>query len=470
MKAEDSPQATPQPTPAPQPAPAPAATQSTFSAAQWGQSQIPIDPALQQPPQHTAPPTYQYHPYSHYPQAQYANYHHYAPPQHQQQVVPQTQPTTTSTARPPTTQPTQAMAPSQQQQQSSSIDTADIATLNDALGSAGVDLRAEEETLHRSNDQYHQYRPYEDRSRKQPTSPAFDNRVLGPMIRAIGTQHKVPTIREDAITYIALALRYRLQELLEGMIAASAHRTDDQWDGEPGLYEDGSPMWSVLVRSDTAKVLAAMERVEREEEMKVRRERKEKLEAAAQAIQVAQQAATAGMAVDSVGGGGGGGQGGGEDADGQPKKKKKKEGPGVTARNMSEDVRKKMSNAVASQAAGLSTQKYAWMNAAAAQPAKKATPAPVAASASTTPGAGAVGGGSGTPGLSPATTTAPAVSASSGSGWARPYVSSNKHPSQGGSQKDDGDHRRVVTLRDAMFVVENEKGHGGGRGSARGWT
>jgi hypothetical protein len=49
----------------------------------------------------------------------------------------------------------------------------------------------------------------------------------------------------------------------------------------------------------------------------------------------------------------------------QPKKKKKKEGPGVTARNMSEDVRKKMSNAVASQAAGLSTGKYAWMNAAA---------------------------------------------------------------------------------------------------------
>jgi hypothetical protein len=49
------------------------------------------------------------------------------------------------------------------------------------------------------------------------------------------------------------------------------------------------------------------------------------------------------------------------------KKRQRKEGPGVTARNMLEDVREKISNAVATQAARLGG-KYAWMNAANAPP------------------------------------------------------------------------------------------------------
>ncbi len=139
--------------------------------------------------------------------------------------------------------------------------------------------------------------------------------------------------------------------------------------------------------------------------------------------------------------------------DGQPKKKKKKvDGPGVTARNMSEDVRKKMSNAVASQAAGLG-QKYAWMNASAAAP-----PAPKPKPAVSTTSAG----------LSSATTTTPASTTAGGS-WARPYVSTVKG-SQGAASPREEDKRRAITIRDAMFVVEKERGHGGGKGSARGWT
>jgi len=34
--------------------------------------------------------------------------------------------------------------------------------------------------------------------------------------------------------------------------------------------------------------------------------------------------------------------------------------------------------------------------------------------------------------------------------------------------KEEEDSRLQVTLRDLMFVVERERGHGGGRGSARG--
>ncbi|KAJ3483794.1 hypothetical protein NLI96_g6079 [Meripilus lineatus] len=417
---------------------------TTFSAAQWGTSNPALQPQTQQPT--TTTPYAHYASYQHYPQASYSHYQY--PPQ---------QPAASQPSQTPTTVAVTTVAP-KQPAQATTMDTTDVATLNDALGSAGVDLRAEEEGLHRSFDQYQSYRPYEDRSRKQPLSPNFDLRYLGPIIREIGTKHKVTNVPEDSVNYVALALRARLQDLVTAMIAASAHRTDTQYDRPSALYEDETPMWNLRVRNDVAKQLAAIEKVEREEEMKVRRERKERAEmAAAHAANLAAQASGGGtpMAVDGPTASSGGGEDGGDG--GAPKKKKKKDGPGVTARNMSEDVRKKMSNAVASQAAGLGTGKYAWMNAANAATPSKPKPSTPAAS-SPAPG-----------GLTPATTTAPAISATaSNGGWARPYVSS-KAAKQTTPPKED-DNRRLVTLRDAMFVIENERGHGGGRGSARGWS
>ncbi|KAH7922051.1 hypothetical protein BV22DRAFT_1037913 [Leucogyrophana mollusca] len=359
---------------------------------------------------------------------------------------PQTQarPQTVTTTTPTTT--TQANA------SNSGMDTADVATLNDALGSAGVDLRAEEESLQRSYDSHQSYRPYEDRSRKQPTTPSFDARFIGATMRTIGTQHKVTKIPEDSVNYLALALRARLQDLVTAMIGAAHHRTDSQFDRPASLYDNGTPMWSIVVRSDVAKQLAALEKIEREEETKIRRERKERADlAAAHAANLAAQASGSGaaMAVDD------------DDGSGGAKKKKKKEGPGVTARNMSEDVRKKMSNAVASQAAGLGG-KYAWMTAANANNAAASKPKPVATT-TTAATTASVGGAT-----SPATTTAPAASATPATSWARPYVS--KMPTSASSQAMEDDDRMVVNMRDAMFVIENERGHGGGRGAARGWV
>lgn len=437
MKTEDGVQAPQQPQ-AQQPPPPQQPTTTTFSAAQWG-SQIPIDPALQQqsqpqtqPQQHATTPQYSH--YQAYQQYQHSYSHYQYAPQATQQTQMATLPAAPAK---PAAAPTPA---------TSALDTTDVTKLNDALGSAGVDLRAEEESLHRTFDQYQSYRPYEDRSRKQPPRPSFDTRILGTRIRDIGTQHKVTKVPEESVNYLALALRARLQDVVEAMIEASTHRTDTQFDRPPSQYEDGTSMWRILVRADVSKQLATIERVEREEETKIRRERKERSEmAAAHAAALAAQASGSNMVVD------------GEMEDGQPKKKKKKaDGPGVTARNMSEDVRKKMSNAVASQAAGLGT-KYAWMNAsAAAAPAAKAkaaaAPAPAAPSA-----------------LTPATTTTPAASAGNASTWARPYVLS-KSSQQNSTTPESDDKRRPITLRDAMFVIEKEKGHGGGRGAARGWT
>lgn len=231
------------------------------------------------------------------------------------------------------------------------------------------------------------------------------------------------------------------------MIEASAHRTDTQFDRPASMYEDGKPMWSVSVRRDVAKQLAALEKAEREEEMKIRRERKElAAQHAAALAAVSPGGATTTTASAPVE----------EEVEGPKKKKKKTEGPGVTAKNMSEDVRKKMSNAVASQAAGLGTGKYAWMNAANTVPAPKPKPAaPSTPSSAPSPAAGTEkGNGSGSGGAG---------------GWARPYVSAaNKSQSTTTTPQDD--NKRLVTLRDAMFVVGKERGHGGGRGAARGWV
>ena len=79
-------------------------------------------------------PRSQYYYASHYPQSSYGHYHQYTP----QQTAQTAQPAQTSQS----TQPLHTQtALTRQNTQTNSVDTADIATLNDALGSAGVDLR-----------------------------------------------------------------------------------------------------------------------------------------------------------------------------------------------------------------------------------------------------------------------------------------------------------------------------------------
>ncbi|KAF9030447.1 hypothetical protein BDZ89DRAFT_1132368 [Hymenopellis radicata] len=404
----------------------PPATPAPTAYPQWPTTHIPIDPALQQQPATTtAASAYQhYQPFSYYTGYQY---------QTSAPTTPQVQ-----QVRPVQVAPAQSAHASG----SGAVDSSDIATLNDALGSAGVDLRAEEESLQRSqqsNSMMYRSAYSEDRTRKQAAKPSFDTHFLGTTMRTISTEHKIRTVPEDSVNYMALALRARLQDLITAMIAAAHHRTDTQFDRPASLYEDDQPMWSILLRSDVAKQLAAIEKIEREEETRIRRERKERTDmAAAHAAALAAQAAGGPNAAADTSFEDGG--------EGGSKKKRKKDGPGVTARNMSEDVRKKMSNAVASQAAGIGG-KYSWMTAANAS-----SPTPAKSKPAASP--------------SPATTTAPA----STGGWARPYVSAKKTTTTSTPAPVEQDTRLPVTLRDAMFVVEKERGHGGGRGAARGWV
>jgi hypothetical protein len=62
-------------------------------------------------------------------------------------------------------------------------------------------------------------------------------------------QHQLAT----STVLLALALRARLQDLVTAMVFAAQHRTDTQFDHPVSLYENGTPMWSIVVRSDVAK-------------------------------------------------------------------------------------------------------------------------------------------------------------------------------------------------------------------------
>ncbi|KDQ15099.1 hypothetical protein BOTBODRAFT_54954 [Botryobasidium botryosum FD-172 SS1] len=370
--------------------------------------------------------------------------HHPPPaqvPRPQQQQQPQQQhPQQQQTQHHPPPQQAVQQTPAPPQSQ---LDTADVATLRDALGSAGIDIRAEEEAIHRGQDmgqsQYMGAR--EDRSHKQTV---IDSRLMGQVVRGIATKHNVTKVSEDSVNYLALALRARLQSIIGSALSATSHRTASQFSRPPGLYPDGSPMWTEVVRRDVGKQLTVLEKVEREDEQRARRERREKMEAG-------DSAGVSGVnGGPEVGGIAGDAGALGVDEDGK-KRKKKTDGPGVTARNMSEDVRKKMSDAVATRAAGLGANKYAWMTAgASASPAAK-KPNPPAAAA-----------GSSAPSTTPTPLPRAAAPPPAGSGWARAYVA----PKQATAEDDS----KTVTLRDLMFVVQRERGHGGGRGSAKGWT
>jgi len=109
---------------------------------------------------------------------------------------------------------------------------------------------------------------------------------------------------------------------------------------------------------------------------------------------------------------------------------------------MSEETKKKLSNNVANAAAGF-TDRYKWMSSGGARPTPRG-------------GAGAGGGAGGASG-----------SAAVGSAWGGWGGTGRGGRGRGGKPKE---RERTVGLRDVLFVVERERGHGAGRGSARGWS
>ncbi|KAF7316328.1 TAF4 domain-containing protein [Mycena indigotica] len=291
---------------------------------------------------------------------------------------------------------------------SSALDTSDVATLNDALGSAGVDLRAEEESLQRSHGYQNSYANTgsEDRARKQSARPHFDVAHLSSKMRTIATHHKVAGtgVSEDCVNYLALALRARLQDLVTAMIHAAKHRTSAKFDKPASVYDDGTAAWGIMVRSDVAKQLAALEIADREEEERERELRERREQAIDKVLTAALQGEDIPLEMPT------------EEQVWQERKRRRK----------TQEIQQKMTNQTANKAAGVPTR--IWMTTAHINKGK----APVAAPT--------------------------------------PPLPERKYQAVRPESVPQPDGKTVVSMRDAMFVISRERGHGGGRGAALGWA
>lgn len=321
--------------------------------------------------------------------------------------------------------------------------------------------------------------------------------------------YHLKNLESDSLPLIGLAVQMRMRALIEQMIEAKEYRTNAHHLRPPPMYEPKSendtaaPMWDAVIYDDVEKILSTFDRVEREEERQARKDRlardqaeqeeRERLERMAQDGDG--EASTSGYAGDvtmagdsSMGTPGsmpgtpmGPSRGGGLDGSSKPKeKKRKKETPMQTAKNMSEDVRKRLSDQTASRKLG--GKKFSWLSGGTGSGSdsplnKKTLPRPkfpplppsnlsISTSASAIPALPPLPGtmlglGGEESGIGGGVTGAGATSA-----FGRlPGVPAPHEASRAGPQSEDPANR-LITIRDALFVMEKERGKGAGQGSA----
>ncbi|KAF9540749.1 hypothetical protein EC957_003767 [Mortierella hygrophila] len=369
--------------------------------------------------------------------------------------------------------------------------------ITDVMGYVGgVDLREETDNIMRDSDGYSKSGggDGQDRTRIQNF---VDTGLLKTIIERIAATHKLQTIDPDVLAYMAMATQERLRGLAEQMVHASKHRGRSLATANPPMYDEEHAMYRVGVSQDVKKQLLAVERVEREEETK----RKEH-------IAERERRLAAGEDLDENGDPRGGPGGAGA----KKNKKQKEGGPGVSARNMTEEARKKVANQTAMGFAGGSGRTYSWMmgsggaggggglGGGAASPSPLAGPPIVASTgimstAGSPSASGTAANGTGGPlkptlargSTMPASTTpsgalTPGGGAGGGDGGAAgsgavgsPSLvrgagvggSMILPPSTLGRPTNLRDSSRKVNVRDALFCLERDRGGGGGEGSGQ---
>lgn len=223
-------------------------------------------------------------------------------------------------------------------------------SLVDVMGASGIDLQAEEEAIQRR-----ELMSQSQNARDKGAQPDDDELFLQvyPLAYKVHTLAQEHGLSVDAavLNYLSLAARTRLKNVLETMIASSRHRNWSSHQHPPPVYPSTSqPMYHEQILSDPIKQLAALEKAERGEEARRRRERLTRDEESS--------ALAAGY--------GGDGDMDMDDGTSTPKgdgrKRPKKMGPGVAARNMSEDVRKRLADSTAMRNLGGGSSKYSWLS------------------------------------------------------------------------------------------------------------
>ncbi|RGB27645.1 transcription initiation factor TFIID component TAF4 family-domain-containing protein [Rhizophagus diaphanus] len=146
------------------------------------------------------------------------------------------------------------------------------ASYDDVLTFTGVDLKEETDNILRENEllgirQSTFTTQLPDRSR---TQSFLDQRNLSNVVTSIAMQHKLG-VSPDVMAYLALATQERVRSLVESMIAAKNHRIHSEHIHHPNVTDgDGEnlPMYKEAVSLDVKSQLLAIEKVDREHERK----------------------------------------------------------------------------------------------------------------------------------------------------------------------------------------------------------
>lgn len=260
-------------------------------------------------------------------------------------------------------------------------------------------------------------------------------------------------------------------------------RSEGGDDGDEAAGEGKrKPMYEQVVYDDPERILGMMSRVEAEEESTARKARLERDMKEGDAKLPNGGASTPGFgdggSTPSTPGAGGDG------AKGTKDKKVKKQGPGQTAKNMSEDARARLSNQTAMRSVG-GPARYSWLSGGVGA-STPGTPSPLgAANSSSAGGAGGDGTLKGLPAPKfqpqPAGSSLKSSFLASASSLPRPGLppsSSSSDPLSRLSGPLPGPHDAVggrsaqgrpeagnVGIRDAVFALERERGTGAGRGT-----
>ncbi|KAK9765165.1 hypothetical protein K7432_006721 [Basidiobolus ranarum] len=217
-------------------------------------------------------------------------------------------------------------------------DKVDFDALTDVMGYVGVDLKEESDNILRESETLSKHNGLGVVEADQSKTQDFMSlSVLKKIVGKIAEPHRLSGIDPDFMVYLALAAQERLKSLVEQMIVASKHRVVSHHIPPPPLDANHHPMYKIVVNQDVKKQLLALERVEREGERHRKRMISDREKRLAQENTESEDK-----------------EDGKEGENKKSKKVRRKEGsgPGVTARNMSEDIRKKITNQTALLSAG----------------------------------------------------------------------------------------------------------------------
>ncbi|CAG8659477.1 27353_t:CDS:2, partial [Racocetra persica] len=318
-------------------------------------------------------------------------------------------------------------------------------TENDVLISSGVDIKAEEINIRREHElltarQSSTLVQYPDRSRSQNF---LNQRSLAAKVQSIALQHKIVNVPPDALAYLALATQERIRELIETMIVAKNHRIHSEHINLPLDSENSLPMYKEVVSLDVRSQLAAMEKVEREQERK-------------------RQESLAGSSQDNIGDDQTDDVKDSTDAPThQPKrvKRQKKESSSASSLKLTNEAIATSTNQTALVAAGGLTK--SWMLQGAIDKTSQS-------SAISTNSNGTSSGIRPSRGRSRSTSNGrPLVNKRDALGTRGDHIYAAAHDASGRVSRDAGDVTPAVTVKDALFVLERDRGGGGQAGGTR---